>query len=114
MLRSNLGPLGLSTVRPEKDALPDPVTFRFPSFDRQLSAKKTVSRLKVEGGWCAVLRVPATRSDEDLAIDLLKTHSVSVHPGHFYDFPSDSHVVLSLLTPNEIFGEGTKRLLVAA
>src|SRR6266853_3663456 len=39
--------------------------------DRQLAGQKAVSRLKVEGGWCAVLRVPATRSDEDLAINLL-------------------------------------------
>jgi len=81
--------------------------------DRQLATQRSVSRLKVEGGWCAVLRVPATRSGEDLAIDLLSTHGVSVHPGHFYDFPSDGYVVLSLLTPNEIFGEGTERLLAA-
>ena len=81
--------------------------------DRQLVAQRSVSRLKVEGGWCAVLRVPATRSDEDLAIDLLSIHGVTVHPGHFYDFPSDGHVVLSLLTPNEVFAEGTKRLLAA-
>src|SRR5437867_3811041 len=81
--------------------------------DRQLAAQKAVSRLKVEGGWCAVLKVPVTRSDEDLAIALLSIHGVSVHPGHFYDFPSDGHVVLSLLTPSEGFAEGTKRLLVA-
>jgi alanine-synthesizing transaminase len=81
--------------------------------DRQLATQKAVSRLKVEGGWCAVLRVPLMRADEDLAIDLLSTHGVSVHPGHFYDFPSDSHMVLSLLTPNEVFAEGTKRLLAA-
>jgi len=81
--------------------------------DRQLAAQQSVSRLKVEGGWCAVLRVPATGSDEDLAIDLLTTQGVSAHPGHFYEFPSDGHVVLSLLTPNEIFGGGTKRLLAA-
>jgi alanine-synthesizing transaminase len=81
--------------------------------DHQLAAQKAVSRLKVEGGWCAVLRVPATRSDEDLAINLLEAHGVSVHPGHFYEFPSDGYVVLNLLTPNEIFAQGMKRLLAA-
>ena len=81
--------------------------------DRQLATQKSVSRLRVEGGWCAVLRVPVTRSDEELTIELLTTQGVSVHPGHFYDFPSDGHVVLSLLTPSEGFAEGTKRLLVA-
>ncbi len=57
--------------------------------DRQLAMQKTCSRMTVEGGWCAVLRAPATRSDEDLAIELLTAKGVLVHPGHFYDFPSD-------------------------
>jgi alanine-synthesizing transaminase len=65
--------------------------------DHQLSAQSAVSRLKVEGGWCAVLRVPATRSDEDLAIELLTKRGVAVHPGHFYEFPADGFLVLSLL-----------------
>jgi len=55
--------------------------------DRQLAEQKVVSRLKVEGGWCAVLRVPATRSDEGVAIELLTAYGVSVHPGHFYGLP---------------------------
>ena len=81
--------------------------------DSQLAAQKDVSRLKVEGGWCAVLKVPVTRSDEDLAIDLLSIHGVSVHPGHFYDFPGDGCLVVSLITPDEKFAQGTKCLLDA-
>ena len=81
--------------------------------DGQLGTQKAVSRLKVEGGWCAVLRVPAMRSDEDLAIELLATQGVSVHPGHFYEFPSDGFLVVSLLTPEQTFAEGTKRTLSA-
>src|SRR5206468_7613038 len=81
--------------------------------DRQLAAQKAVSRLKVEGGWCAVLKVPVTRSDEDLAIDVLSIHGVSVHPGHFYDFPGDGYLVVSLITPEEKFAQGTKCLLDA-
>jgi len=73
--------------------------------------KKACSRLTVEGGWCAVLRVPATRSDEDLAIELLSTQGVSVHPGHFYEFPAEGYLVLSLITPERTFAEGTGRLL---
>src|SRR5258708_3048706 len=79
--------------------------------DRQLAMQKTCSRLTVEGGWCTVLRVPATRSDEDLAIDLLTTQGVSVHPGHFYEFPSDGYLVVSLITPERTFVEGIGRLL---
>ena len=79
--------------------------------DRQLIAQKAVSRLKVEGGWCAVLRVPPTRSDEDLAIDLLSAHGVSVHPGHFYDFSSERVIVVSLLVPEMHFGRGISEIL---
>jgi aspartate/methionine/tyrosine aminotransferase len=79
--------------------------------DRQLAAQKAVSRLKVEGGWCVVLRVPATHSDEDMAIELLMTHGVSVHPGHFYEFPADGCLVVSLIIHEETFAKGTSRLL---
>jgi len=71
-----------------------------------LAGQKAVSRLKVEGGWCAVLRVPATRSDEDLAINLLAARGVSVQPGHFFDFPSDGNLVVSLITAEAEFSRG--------
>src|SRR5208337_2827494 len=57
--------------------------------DAQLAAQKLCQRLEVEGGWYAVLRVPVTGSDEDLAIRLLQETSVLVQPGHFYDFPAE-------------------------
>src|SRR5256886_15414934 len=79
--------------------------------DRQLATQKSVSRLKVEGGWCAVLRVPVTRPDEDLAIDLLSKQGVSLHPGHFYEFSSDGRLVISLIVHEEAFAQGTSRLL---
>jgi alanine-synthesizing transaminase len=80
--------------------------------DRQLTGQNLYGRLALEGGWCAVLRVPTTRSDEDLALALLKEKGVYVHPGHFYEFPSDRFLVASLLTPAQVFVEGTKRLCV--
>src|SRR5712692_4277007 len=79
--------------------------------DRQLAGQKACTRLTVEGGWYAVLRVPATRSDEDLAIELLTTKDVYVHPGHFYDFPADRYLIVSLITPATEFAEGVRRLL---
>ena len=78
----------------------------------QLAAQRVCSRLEIEGGWYAVLCVPATRSDEDLALSLLDELGVYVHPGHFYDFPSDGHVVVSLITPPEEFSPGLRRLLM--
>lgn len=79
--------------------------------DRRLGEAQGITRLDLEGGWYAVLRVPVTRSDEDLAIALLETEGVLVHPGHFYDFPRDGCLVLSLITPQDDFAEGVKRML---
>jgi alanine-synthesizing transaminase len=79
--------------------------------DRQLASGKACQRLCVEGGWYAVLRVPVTGSDEELAIDLLRQKSVLVHPGHFYDFAGEGHLVLSLITPEIEFVEGVRRAL---
>ena len=79
--------------------------------DSQLANHKACQRLQIEGGWYAVLRVPVTRSDEDLAVELLERESVFIHPGHFYDFPGDGYLVLSLIAPAEQFREGVRRLL---
>jgi aspartate/methionine/tyrosine aminotransferase len=79
--------------------------------DRKLDSQSACTRLRVEGGWYAILRVPVTQSDEDLAVKLLEGHGVLVHPGHFYDFPSDGYVVLSLIGSTAEFREGTSRLL---
>jgi alanine-synthesizing transaminase len=79
--------------------------------DRQLEQQKLCQRLQLEGGWYAVLRVPATKSDEELAIDLLRRGSVLVHPGHFYDFPNDGYLILSLLPPLAEFRQAVKQMI---
>jgi aspartate/methionine/tyrosine aminotransferase len=79
--------------------------------DSQLASQKTCSRLEVEGGWYAVLRVPATCPDEELAIELLEKHDVYLHPGHFFGFPTDGCLVVSLITPEAAFSEGMRRVL---
>src|SRR5208282_3691849 len=79
--------------------------------DKQLEGQKSCSRLEVEGGWNAVLHVPATCSDEELALELLATKSVCVHPGHFYDFPAEGYLVVSLITPANEFAKGIKMVL---
>lgn len=79
--------------------------------DRQLSQKKSCSRLEIEGGWYAVLRVPATRSDDDLAVELLTSKGIYVHPGHFYDFSTDGYLIVSLIMQEREFSEGIRRLL---
>ena len=79
--------------------------------DRELASNRACARLAIEGGWYAVLRVPVIRSDEDLAIALLRESSVLLHPGHFYDFPSDGYLVVSLIAEPRVFGQGISRIL---
>ena len=89
----------------------DRVKRNLAELDRQLVAQKACQRLTVEGGWYAVLRVPVTRSDEELAIELVREKSVVVHPGHFYDFPGDGYLVLSLIGAQGEFRAGIGRVL---
>jgi alanine-synthesizing transaminase len=79
--------------------------------DRQLEKQKSCQRLQLDGGWNGILRVPVTRSDEDLAIELLRAKSVLVHPGHFYDFASDGYLVVSLIVAEGEFAQGIARVL---
>ncbi|MGB7283028.1 MAG: pyridoxal phosphate-dependent aminotransferase [Candidatus Acidiferrum sp.] len=79
--------------------------------DEQLSRQKSCSRQEVEGGWNAVIRVPATRSDEELALELLAAKGVYIHPGHFYDFPSAGYLVVSVIAPKREFANGAELLL---
>ena len=79
--------------------------------DKKLAGHGSYSRLEIEGGWYAVVRVPVTGSDEDLALDLLERHSVLVHPGHLFDFQREGHLVVSLITPPQEFTAGLTALL---
>ena len=80
--------------------------------DRLLAPQKVCSRLAVEGGWCAVLRVLAIRSDEEVVLELLRSKGVYIHPGHFYDFPSEGYLIVSLITRGEDFARGMANALI--
>jgi len=81
------------------------------ALDEQLAGQSHCSRLVFDAGWNVIVRVPVAGSDEELALALLAQHGVLVHPGHFYDFPQDGYLVLSLIAPEKDFAEGTHRLL---
>jgi aspartate/methionine/tyrosine aminotransferase len=68
-----------------------------------------VNRLKFEGGWYAVLRIPALAPDEQTALALLE-RGVWVHPGYFFGMPDSGWLVLSLLGPVEEFSRGVCEL----
>ncbi len=104
-------PLLLEQRRSIQEQLSTRVQSNLEELDQQLANQHLVSRLQTDGGWYAIVRVPVSRSDEDLAIELIAEHDVLIQPGHFYDFPNDGYLVVSLITPVEIFREGLSRLL---
>jgi alanine-synthesizing transaminase len=89
----------------------DRVRGNLAELDRQLGAHPSCTRLLVEGGWYVILRVPAIETDEALAVRLVQEAGVSVHPGHFYDFPGEGYLVLSLICEAVEFRQGVARLL---
>ena len=74
--------------------------------DELLLRQKLVTRLEVEAGWYAVLRVPGVQSEEQMALDLLLQRAVVVHPGSFFGFSGQGWLVVSLLAPAEEFADG--------
>ncbi len=107
--------LGARTMLEQRQAVQSQIVARvrenLAELDRQLVLQKTCSRLAVDAGWYAILRVPVTQSDEDLAIALLREKGVLVHPGHFYDFPQDGFLVLSLIATAREFSSGLEKVL---
>ncbi|WP_348260785.1 pyridoxal phosphate-dependent aminotransferase [Telmatobacter sp. DSM 110680] len=78
--------------------------------DKQLGAIPAVRRLEVEGGWYAVLRIPALQTDEMTVLRLLE-RGVWVHPGYFFGMDEAGWLVISLLGPVEEFRTGVRVLV---
>jgi alanine-synthesizing transaminase len=74
-------------------------------------AHPSVTCLTTEGGWYAVLQVPATRTEETLVLQLLEQDRVLVHPGYFFDFPREAFLVVSLLPRETVFASAMARTL---
>jgi aspartate/methionine/tyrosine aminotransferase len=94
-----------------RDAIRARIAANYASLHRLAEGISSVTVLSADGGWSAVLRVPATRSEEDLAIALAEEDSVAVHPGYFFDFPHEAFLVVSLLPESDTFVRGVTRLL---
>lgn len=73
-------------------------------------AGTVVSRLRVEAGFYAVLRLPDVASEDDFAIAALEA-GVLVQPGYLYDFLERPRLVISLLAPEEELSRGVRALL---
>lgn len=78
--------------------------------DRQLGGQQGIRRLEVEGGWYAILRIPALEPDDQTVLALLE-HGVWVHPGYFLGMAESGWLVVSLLGPEAEFSTGVTGLI---
>jgi aspartate/methionine/tyrosine aminotransferase len=79
--------------------------------DQFLAGNTFINRLEIQGGWAAILRVPAVSGGEEAALKLLNLHGAVVHPGSFFGLPEAGWFVISLLPTSENFCAGCKKLL---
>jgi alanine-synthesizing transaminase len=93
-----------------RQAIVERIRWNLEALKRRVAATPSCTLLRVEGGWSAVVRLPRVRDEETLVLDLLTRDRVLVHPGYFFDFPSEVFVVLSLLAAPKVFEEGVDRL----
>jgi aspartate/methionine/tyrosine aminotransferase len=82
--------------------------------ESRLRHAPSATLLRPEGGWSAVVRVPATVPEEELVLRLLESRGVLVHPGYFFDFEDEAFLVLSLLAPEDAFRSGLEAVLEEA
>lgn len=98
---------------PIRAAIQNRLTRNLTALRTAIRGAPAVSLLEPEAGWSAVLRVPATVSEEALVLRLLERDHVLVHPGYFFDFADEAYLVVSLLPSSEVFDEGVRRVLRA-
>ena len=103
-------PAWLATRLQIQRQIKDRVKTNLTELDRQLLDLDIVRRLEVEGGWYAVLRIPALQPDEATVSELLH-QGVWVHPGYFFGMEERGWLVVSLLAPVEEFRTGVQAIV---
>jgi aspartate/methionine/tyrosine aminotransferase len=101
----------MAAARVVGDAIRSRITRNFASLAAAVGARPETTVLTPEGGWSAVLRVPALAPEETIVRRLAADAHVIVHPGYFFDFEREAHLVVSLLPPPDVFDEGVARVL---
>jgi alanine-synthesizing transaminase len=91
----------------------DRILLNYAALQRAARAAPSCRVLPVEAGWSAVVRAPATLTDEARALQLLEEAGVLVHPGYLFDFDREGYVVISLLPRPDEFQQAAATLFDA-
>ncbi len=93
-----------------QDQIRSRVAGNLAALDQGVAAVGSAQRLALEGGWYAVLRIPAIQPDEQTVLDLLH-RGVWLHPGYFFGMPESGWLVVSLLASRSEFSNGVATLI---
>jgi aspartate/methionine/tyrosine aminotransferase len=111
---STAAQLALPVLWRERAAMQRAITRRCAlnlSFLKDAFEHTALSLLDVEGGWSAIVRLPAVMDEEAWVLTLLQRDQVLVQPGYFFELGSGTHIVISLLTDPAVLREGIARVL---
>ena len=81
--------------------------------ERHAREARLQARFPAEGGWYAIVALPAPTHEENFAVALLHQSGVLVQPGYFFDFSSGSFAVVSLLPSPSVFDPAASALAAA-
>jgi aspartate/methionine/tyrosine aminotransferase len=101
----------LAAGRVVGDAIRSRIVRNFASLAAAVGTRPETTLLTPEGGWSAVLRVPALAPEETIVRRLATDAHVIVHPGYFFDFDREAYLVVSLLPAPDVFDDGMARVL---
>ena len=93
-----------------QDQIRNRVAANLAALDAKLATLPAVQRLVIEGGWYAVLRIPALAPDEQTVLALLE-RGVWLHPGYFFGMPESGWLVVSLLGNDANFSSSIVTLI---
>jgi alanine-synthesizing transaminase len=99
-------PTLLDTGRAVRTQIRERIAANLHLLERTMARLSSCSLLAPDGGWSAVLRVPADRSEEARVLALLEERHLLVSPGYFYDFPFEAFLVVSLIVAPDVFAAG--------
>jgi aspartate/methionine/tyrosine aminotransferase len=101
----------LERARPLRDAIRARCAGNLAAAQRLAASAPSVSVPVPGGGWSLVIRFPKVITEDALVVRLLEERGVAIHPGYFFDFPTDGYLVASLLPEPATFEEGFGRVL---
>lgn len=76
----------------------------------QMAGHSRIRSFAPQAGWYLIFQIDTPGEDETEAVALLEKERVYLHPGFMFGLEEGCYWVVSLLTPEEVFQEGLRRI----